>query len=234
MVSKIDEDERTSALGLFNTARSYWRSAEHLDAARLKLTHPQAPVRFLFCHAIELYLKSYLRSVGNKSIDQLRQMGHHVANLAKAAVGSSLVIEPEQFEILAHIADTDVAIEARYIVTGFKNLPTNDTLSNVAEVLDKTICNALAKKGIPVRAEKFTRPEPLPARISNDLIEKLSDRKIAELEKKLTPRVITDEQEKLIIEKIKPFFETPFGIEFDASGDLSFKDRLIIVLQRAR
>ena len=32
MASKIDDDERTNALGLFNTARSYWRSAEHFTA----------------------------------------------------------------------------------------------------------------------------------------------------------------------------------------------------------
>ena len=61
MASTIDDDERTNAVGLFNTARSYWRSAEYLNVANLSVTHPQAPVTFLFCHAIELYLKAYLR-----------------------------------------------------------------------------------------------------------------------------------------------------------------------------
>jgi hypothetical protein len=42
------DDERTSPVGLFNTARSYWRSAEYLSAARLEVTHPQAPLRFYF------------------------------------------------------------------------------------------------------------------------------------------------------------------------------------------
>jgi hypothetical protein len=168
MAKEIDDDERTNALGLFNTARSYWRSAEFLAAAQLKLTHPQSPVSFLFCHAIELYLKAYLRGVGNKSVDQLKQLGHHVANLANAAVSSGLVIGHEQSEILAHIVDTDMALEARYIVTGFKNLPTNEALSNVAEALDKVIYSALAKSGIPVRAEQFTRPEP---QQQNDLSE---------------------------------------------------------------
>jgi hypothetical protein len=160
MAKEIDDDERTNALGLFNTARSYWQSAEHLAAAHLKLTHPQAPITFLFCHAIELYLKAYLRGVGNKSVVQLKHLGHHVADLAKAAVSAGLVIGKEQSEILSHIDDTDVAIEARYIVTGFKNLPTNEALSDVARVLDQTVCNALAKIGIAVRAEQFTQPEP--------------------------------------------------------------------------
>jgi hypothetical protein len=55
------DDERTNALGLFNTARSYWRSAEHLSVARIEVTHPQAPITFLLCHALELYLKAFLR-----------------------------------------------------------------------------------------------------------------------------------------------------------------------------
>jgi hypothetical protein len=161
MVREIDDDERTNALGLFNTARSYWRSAEHLAAAHLKLTHPQAPVTFLFCHAIELYLKAYLRGVGNKSVEQLKQMSHRVASLVQAASNLGLIIGPEESEILAHIADTDVAIEARYIVTGFKDQrPTNEALSNVAGFLDKTVCDALAKTGVPVRAEQFTQPKP--------------------------------------------------------------------------
>ena len=57
-----DEIERTTPLGLFNYARSYWRSAEYLHAAQLTLTHPTAPVSFLFYHAIELYLKDFLLS----------------------------------------------------------------------------------------------------------------------------------------------------------------------------
>jgi hypothetical protein len=157
MASKIDDDERTNAVGLFNTARSYWRSAEHLNAARLEVTHQQAPVTFLFCHAIELYLKAYLRGAG-QSVAQLKQIGHRVANLATSAVNSGLAIRPEQLEILGHIDDADVAIEARYIVTGFKQLPTNDALSHAAEFLDQAVCRALAKAGHLVREEKFVHP----------------------------------------------------------------------------
>jgi hypothetical protein len=159
MTGAIDDNERTNALGLFNTARSYWHSAEHLNAANLEVTHPQAPVTFLFCHAIELYLKAFLRGAG-KSIAELKQIGHRVANLAKAADSAGLKIEPEQSEVLSHIDDASVAIEARYIVTGFKNLPTNDALSGAASYLDQAICTALAKGGLPVRSETFERPKP--------------------------------------------------------------------------
>ncbi len=62
--------------------------------------------------------------------------------------------------ILDHVDDADVAIEARYIVTGFKNQPTNEALSNVVLVLDQIVCSALAKRDFFVRAEAFTPPTP--------------------------------------------------------------------------
>jgi hypothetical protein len=44
--------------------------------------------------------------------------------------------------------------------SGFKNLPTNSALSDVATALDQAIGTALRKAGLPVRDEKFTTPEP--------------------------------------------------------------------------
>ncbi len=165
------DDERTNAVGLFNTARSYWRSAEHLSDADLRVTHPQAPVTFLFCHAIELYLKAYLRGTGT-DVAQLKQLGHRVTNLAQSAVKSGLAINAEHSEILNHIDDADVAIEARYIVTGFKTVPTNEALSKVASVLDEVICGALAKAHHPVRPEQFVPSSPPQAQslLSHDTI----------------------------------------------------------------
>lgn len=156
MAKDIDDRDRTNAVGLFNTARSWWRSAEHLNAAALKVTHPQAPVIFLFCHAIELYLKAYLRGV-ETSLAQLKKVGHRVADLAKAASESGLDLRPEDFEVLAHIDETDMAIESRYIVTGFKTLATSEALSPVAETLDRAVCAALSKSGFAVRKEIFQR-----------------------------------------------------------------------------
>jgi hypothetical protein len=159
LADKIDDDERTNAVGLFNTARSYWRSAEHLNAAGLKVTHPEAPVTFLLCHAIEFYLKAYLRGSGS-TVAALKKIGHRLADLARSATETGLRLEPEQSEILSHVDDAGVAIEARYIVTGFKNRPTNEALSSLAEQLDHTVCADLKKLGLAVRDEKFRRPSP--------------------------------------------------------------------------
>jgi DNA-binding transcriptional ArsR family regulator len=163
----IDDDERTNAIGLFNTARSYWRSAAYLSAANLEVSHPAAPVTFLLCHAIELYLKAYLRAT-KCTLAQLKQLGHRVAKLAKAASDSGLQLEAEQAEILSHIDEADVAIEARYIVTGFKDRPTNEALSSVAEQLDKDIAAALTGRGLAVREEKFRSVRQAPSNMAED------------------------------------------------------------------
>jgi hypothetical protein len=170
LADKIDDDERTNPVGLFNTARSYWHSAEHLNAAGLKVTHPEAPVTFLLCHAIELYLKAYLRGNGS-TVAALKKIGHRLADLAKSATETGLRLEPEQSEILSHVDDAGVAIEARYIVTGFKNRPTNEALSSVADQLDQTVCADLAKLGFAVRDERFRRPHPQ----RQDEVEKLEE-----------------------------------------------------------
>jgi hypothetical protein len=60
----MNDDDRSTPLGLFNYARSYWQSAVLLHHARAKVTHPDAPVTLLLAHAIELYLKVFLRLRG--------------------------------------------------------------------------------------------------------------------------------------------------------------------------
>src|SRR5215472_2416103 len=113
-MAPLTDDERTDALGLFNTARSYWRSGEYLSAADLDVTHPHAPVTFLLCHAIELYLKAYLRAAGN-TVAELKKIGHRVKQLASSAATAGLKLDPDKAQILSYIDDVDVAIEARYI-----------------------------------------------------------------------------------------------------------------------
>jgi hypothetical protein len=157
--AQMRDDERTSALGLFNTGRSYWRGAEYLNVAQIKVTHPQAPITFLFCHCIELYLKAFLRG-GDHGLPELRKLGHNVASLGAAAKAAGLTLTPTSAEALSHIAEADVAIEARYIVTGFKTIPTVEALSDIAQELDGSVGRALADMGLSIRHEKFEKPSP--------------------------------------------------------------------------
>jgi hypothetical protein len=67
----MNDDERTTHLGLFNYAHSYWVCAATLEGKPLDITHKDAPVDYLYYHAVELYLKSYLRLKGH-NLKQLR------------------------------------------------------------------------------------------------------------------------------------------------------------------
>jgi hypothetical protein len=60
----MSDDDRTTPLGLFNYARSYWQSGVLLHDARAQVSHRDAPVTLLLAHAIELYLKAFLRLRG--------------------------------------------------------------------------------------------------------------------------------------------------------------------------
>jgi len=86
----MSDDDRTTPLGLFNYARSYWQSAVLLHHARAKVTHPDAPVTLLLAHAIELYLKAFLRLRG-VGIEQVRTtFGHDFESLVDEASSRGL------------------------------------------------------------------------------------------------------------------------------------------------
>jgi hypothetical protein len=67
----MSDDDRTTPFGLFNYARSYWQSAVHLHHAKVKVTHPDAATTLLLAHAVELYIKAFLR-LRRGPEDQLR------------------------------------------------------------------------------------------------------------------------------------------------------------------
>jgi hypothetical protein len=56
--------------------------------------------------------------------------------------------------------------------------------------------------------------------------------KFARLDKRITPRVISDDQARAIIEKIKQFSAMPFAVESDPAAEYGFVNRVIEVLQQ--
>jgi hypothetical protein len=87
-------------IGLFNFAESYWNAAAYLAKAKLKSTHPDSPVRFLYYHAIELYLKSFLRMRGHtRSELASRKFGHSTSRLKHRAQQLGLFFEDEDAEV---------------------------------------------------------------------------------------------------------------------------------------
>jgi HEPN domain-containing protein len=142
-------EERTTALGLFNYARSYRASADHLLSAKLNVSHPHAPLTFLFYHAIELYLKAYLRSKGD-TVAQLKSVSHNISKLAAEVQSRGLTLDDEDKEVLSLMAEADNVIRSRYIQTGAFTRPEEEALSRTCAALEESVAKALAKSKIAI------------------------------------------------------------------------------------
>jgi len=147
-----DIEERTTPFGLFNNAESYWKGAVALERAKVKSTHADSPVRFLYYHAIELYLKSYLRLQGF-TVRKLasRNLGHNFKNLADEAEAHGLPYMEEDRHIFRLMAETDAVIRSRYHRTGAFYWPTTDGLDRTCKSIREPIGKALKNAGHPAR-----------------------------------------------------------------------------------
>ncbi|MBS7805385.1 hypothetical protein KIH24_12500 [Rhizobiales bacterium TNE-4] len=147
----ITEDERTNAVGLFNYACSYWKSAVALEEINIHgITHPGAPIDFLYVHAIELFLKSYLRLTRN--VNELRNIGHRLVDLCNSS-DELFSKENSHFkELIALIAHHKVNSLSRYIYTGTKdNYPTVQQLNELCNFLHLSVRARIKNAGLPVR-----------------------------------------------------------------------------------
>jgi hypothetical protein len=146
-----DDEQRTTPLGLFNTAIAYWSAAEALEKLKLDTPRKHAPVRFLYFHALELYLKSFLR-VHGYSLAQLEKLRHDFSKIVSSTSERGLNLMEEDKQVLLRIASSDMMIRARYIRTGAVQgwLPTK-VLNDTCRKLHQEVGDSLKKKGILVR-----------------------------------------------------------------------------------
>jgi HEPN domain-containing protein len=146
MTAATDDDERTNSLGLFNTAEAFRLSAMALP---IRHGHADKPPRFLYCHALELYLKALLRQ--KHSIVTVRKLGHRIKLLMREAETLGLVVGDDDRAVLTLINDTDAMIDSRYIRTGTKRLATLDALSRTSKSIRDAIGTVLRRNRVPVR-----------------------------------------------------------------------------------
>jgi hypothetical protein len=146
----VNTDERTTGVGLFNYAASYRSAADALGTVKFNATHPHAPRNFLYVHAIELYLKAFLRVSGH-SVKDIEKLGHNWRRLQSAFARASGFLEDEDVEVLAILASTNASVRFRYIETGLMRFPTTPALARTAKSLNETVRSALKKLGNPVR-----------------------------------------------------------------------------------
>lgn len=153
--AEIEEDEnnRTTPLGLFNTAESYWRAAARLHKAKLRTTHPDSPVSFLYYHAIELYLKSFLRLHGHSAKELRTKYSHKLCCLSERAAELGLFFDDEDLKVfsLTTLPGEDPIMRARYIKTGSFHWPSVQALHGVCKTIRESIGDEMKKKGVRVR-----------------------------------------------------------------------------------
>ena len=148
MIEPIDDDERTNSLGLFNTAEAYRLSAMALPP--IKHGHADRPQCFLYCHALELYLKALLRE--EHSMATVRdKFGHQIKLLMREAEMLGLVVSDTDRDVLALIDDTDAMIDSRYIRTGTKRVAALEALDGTCARIRNGVGTILHRNGVPVR-----------------------------------------------------------------------------------
>src|SRR5436190_19491218 len=107
--------DRTPPIGLFNFAESYRIAADILAHQHAKELRFDSPIRYLFYHSIELYMKAFLRSGGLTMQDIKERLGHRFSRMRAECMSSGLAFDTSELAILDYIGDD--YMEARYLVT---------------------------------------------------------------------------------------------------------------------
>jgi hypothetical protein len=147
----MKEDDRTTPLGLFDYARSYWQSGVLLHHVKSDVSNPDAPVSLLFAHAMELYLKAFLRLKG-VSVQRVKSgFGHDFRKLVDEASARGLPFTSEDSTIAAMLTEQESIRHSNYIETGHYRQPKLAALSRTCSRLDEAVGTALDAAGIDVR-----------------------------------------------------------------------------------
>jgi HEPN domain-containing protein len=154
-----DDDDRTTPLGLFSYARSYWKSGVLLHNARAKVSHPDAPVTLLLAHAIELYLKAFLRLRGIGTEEVKSSFGHDFKKLVDEASSRGLALGNEENDIAAILTEQESIRRSRYIETGYYQRPGLAALSRTCQGLDQSVSAALKDAGMNIRSAELNHIE---------------------------------------------------------------------------
>ncbi|WP_417319064.1 hypothetical protein [Emcibacter sp.] len=148
----MTNEDRETPVGFFHYAHSYASSAAALRKTNIQATHPDSPIRFLYSHALELYLKSSLRLNG-VTIKELRSkdLGHDMKALRKKAKEFGLLfnsVQAGQIDLLGE------AILDRYIKTGFRTVLLPETLHKLCLYLHNSL-------GKPIYQDAEIKRDPI-------------------------------------------------------------------------
>jgi hypothetical protein len=134
-------------------AHAYLHDAATLNAAEKPTGgHYEAPVRYLYFHAIELFLKAYLRLNGLEEEKlERRPYSHNLTNLANEAEKLGLLIGKRVRLVCDAAGDFDSPVDARYIKTGARRALLTYKLREAARELQSRVEQSLHAEGIITR-----------------------------------------------------------------------------------
>ncbi|GEM_PF-6774823 len=154
-----EEIDRSPPIGMFLSGESFFKAGQHLhralEAGELRLRFPM-PVYYLYCHALELTLKAFLRAEGF-SAERLKsqKFGHKLQVLRDTCVEKGLHSDPvtDGFirQAMALLHPFAVDFEFRYLQVGFRTWPTLAAVeSAVADLMAAVKPRCLATLSSPV------------------------------------------------------------------------------------
>lgn len=132
----LENDDRTTALGLLGYAHSYWVCASGINPSSIVASHPMAPILYLYVHAIELYLKAFLRNAGC-SVSEIRGLSHGLKKLDEHAIRRGLPYSQLRTEVIKLAGPIHTSL--RYIQTGPQQHPSLQDLWGVCIELHSTV-----------------------------------------------------------------------------------------------
>jgi HEPN domain-containing protein len=145
------EDQESSPSGVFNYAETYRKAAEALRATKYRATHSDSPILFLYYHAIELYLKAFLRANGIHAYDLRVNYRHGVGQLSRNAAKLGMPFTEEEEAVFHHMSTTRDVIQSRYLKTGLVRRVDQRVLDRTCESLRVSVAKGLRAKGHPAR-----------------------------------------------------------------------------------
>lgn len=150
---KEKEEHRTNSMGLWTSASGFFEAA--LVVTKQSEGRISIPAYFLYCRAIELMFKAFLRARG-LGLDAVIRLRHNLNALLVAAeregLKSIVTLDERQLAAIKMISTYYRDKELEYIVTGFKRFPDIRDLQSCASVLlegTKRVCleGRTVKKG---------------------------------------------------------------------------------------
>jgi hypothetical protein len=106
-------------------------------------------VQFLYSHAIQLYLKTLLRT--KNSVEVVVKHGHNIGRLVENAGALGLFVTNGDRDVFALMTDANALIEIRYIRTGAKTQVNLKALARTCKSVRHGVEDCLRKAKVPVR-----------------------------------------------------------------------------------